>query len=135
LTEPAPVLVTSRKIAPWYFYESPVAYAVLISNTGNLTATVWLTDTPPAEMQVLAETLSVTSGLTPTYDGVSIHWSGTVAPDGETRITYALSPTVEVPLGTSLTNTVEIVGSVSGPFTRRAVVTRKHLVWLPVIYR
>lgn len=135
LTEPAPILVTSRKIAPRYFCEPPVAYAVLISNTGTLTATVWLTDTPPAEMQVLTETLSVTSGLTPTYDGVTIHWTGTVAPDDEVLVTYALSPTAEVPFGTSLTNTVEVAGNVLGPFTRRAVVTRKHLVWLPIIYR
>ncbi len=135
LTEPAPVLVTSRKIAPRYFSMQPVAYTVLISNTGSLTAAVTLTDTPPAEMVVLTETLAADSGAMPSYDGASIHWTGTVASDGEVRMTYVLSPAVGVPVGVPLTNTVEIAGSVLGPFTRQAVVRRGYLVWLPIVYR
>jgi len=137
LTEPAPVLVTSRKSAtPRRFGpDQTVGYTVLISNTGSLTASAVLTDTVPAHMVALTETLAATSGPTPTYAGGQIRWSGTVTQGGEMRVTYTLSPTAETPLGVPLTNTAEIAGSVLGPFTRRETVVQTHLVWLPLITR
>ncbi len=137
LTEPALVLVTSRKSAtPRRFSpDQTVAYTVLISNTGNLTAGGALTDTPPAEMFVLTGTLATTSGLTPTYTGGQIRWSGTVEAGAEVRVTYTLSPTAATPCGVPLTNTAQIAGSVLGPFTRRETVVQTHLVWLPLIAR
>ncbi|GAF97366.1 unnamed protein product, partial [marine sediment metagenome] len=67
LTEPAPVLVTTRKsAAPRYFSaEQTVEYTILVSNTGNLTASTTLTDTPPLSMGVLTETLATTLGPAP----------------------------------------------------------------------
>jgi uncharacterized repeat protein (TIGR01451 family) len=136
LTEPAPVLVASRKIAPRYFsFDQTIAHTIVVRNTGNLTATAALTDTPPVEMVVLTETLAATSGFTPTYDGSSIRWTGVVTPDMGVSVTYALSPTAAIPVGASLTNTVEIAGSVLGPLTRRAVITRAYRVWMPVVMR
>lgn len=137
LTETAPVLVTSRKSATLWLFSpgQTVAYTILISNTGNLTASAALTDTPPAEMVVLTETLAVTSGLTPTYASGQIRWTGAVTPGGEVRVTYTLSPTAAVPLGVPLTNTVEISGSVLGPFTRQETVVQAYLVWLPLVAR
>jgi uncharacterized repeat protein (TIGR01451 family) len=135
LIEPAPVLVTSHKSAmPRCFPAGQtVAYAVVISNTGNQVASATLTDTPPAQMVVLTETLAATSGLAPTYAGGQIHWSGTVAADAEVRVTYALSPTAATPLAVPLTNTAEIAGSVLGPFTRQETVVQGYLVWLPLV--
>ena len=137
LVEPAPVLVSSRKSAtPRRFGPGQtIAYTVLISNTGNLTASAALTDTPPAETFVLTETLTATSGLTPTCVGGQIRWGGTVKPGAEVRVTYTLSPTAATPFGVPLTNTAEIAGSVLGPFTRRKTITQAHLVWLPLITR
>ncbi|MDY6876312.1 MAG: DUF5107 domain-containing protein [Chloroflexota bacterium] len=137
LTEPAPVLVTSRKSAtPDLFHPAQtVAYTIVISNTGNLAATAVLTDVPPAEMVVLTGTLTATSAPPPTYAGGQIHWSGTVTPGSEVRVTYALSPTAATPFGVPLTNTAEIAGSVLGPITRREAVVQAHLVWLPLIAR
>jgi len=137
LTETAPVLVTSRKCAiPWLFPPGQaVAYTVFVSNTGNLTASATLTDTPPVEMVVLTETLAVTSGLTPTYAGGQIRWSGAVTPGGEVRVTYALSPTAVVSFGVPLTNTAEISGSVLGAFTRRETIVQAHVTWLPLVVR
>jgi len=137
LTETAPVLVTSRKSAtpnrpgP----NQTVEYTVFISNTGSLSATAVLTDTPPAEMVVLTQTLAATSGLTPTYTGGRIHWSGAVEAGAAVRVTYVLSPTAATPLGVELTNTAEIAGSVLGPFTRQEAVMRMHYMWLPLIVR
>jgi len=137
LTEPAPVLVTSRKsAAPRRFHsDQMVAYTVVVSNTGNLTATAVVTDTVPADMAVLTETLSATSGPPPSYAGRQIHWSGTVAAGNEVRVTYALSPTAETPFGVGLTNTVDISGSVLGPLTRRETVVQVYPVWLPLVAR
>ena len=137
LTDPAPVLVTSHKTAaPRRFPAGqPVAYAVVISNTGNLAATATLTDTVPPQMVVLTETLASTSGLTPTCAGGWILWSGGVEADAEVRVTYVLSPTAATPLGVPLTNVAEIAGSVLGPFTRWETVVQTHVVWLPLVAR
>jgi len=51
------------------------------------------------------------------------------------RVNYALSPTAATPLGTPLTNTTEIAGSVLGPIVRRETVVQAHLVWLPMVAR
>ena len=50
-------------------------------------------------------------------------------------MTYTLSPTAAVSLGAPLTNTVEIAGSVLGPFTRRETVVQAHVAWLPLVAR
>ena len=137
LTETAPVLATSRKVAaPRRFApDQTVAYTVLVSNTGSLTATARLTDTPPGELVLLTGTLTATAGAPPTYDGTAIRWAGEVPPGGEVRVTYVLSPTASTPMWTPLTNTVWIDGSVLGPLARREVVLKAHLQWLPIIYR
>ena len=137
LTETAPVLVTSRKSATPHQFGSDqtVEYTIFISNTGNLSATAALTDTPPAEMIVLMETLAATSGPAPTYAGGWIHWSGVVEAEAAVRVTYVLSPTAATPFGVPLTNTAEIAGSVLGPFTRQEMVMRASFVWLPLVVR
>ncbi len=139
LTEPAPVLVTSHKTATPQRFSSDqtIAYAVIISNTGNLTASATLTDTPPAfqSVRVLTETLSATAAPTPTYDGASIHWHGSITPGAEVHVTYALWPTTTLTCRLPLTNTAEIAGSVLGPFVRRAVTMKAYAIWLPLIIR
>jgi uncharacterized repeat protein (TIGR01451 family) len=137
LTEPAPVLVTSRKSATPRHLDpgQAVTYTILISNTGNLAASAVLTDTPPVGMVPLTGTLAATSGPTPTHAGGQIHWSGTVESGTGVRVTYMLSPTAETPSGILLTNTAEIAGSVLGPFTRHETVVQVRRVWLPLILR
>jgi uncharacterized repeat protein (TIGR01451 family) len=137
LTETAPVLVVSRKAAqPLLFNpDQAVSYTVAISNTGNLTATAALTDTPPASMVVLTGTLEATSGAAPAYAGGAIRWAGSVPPGGGVRVTYALFSTATTPFMTPLTNTAEIAGSVLGLFTRRETVVQAHIVQLPLVTR
>jgi len=134
LTEAAPVLVTSRKAATPRLYppECTIAYTVVISNTGSAAASATITDTPPAGMVVLTATLAASSGPAPAYASGQIHWSGTVAAGAEVRVTYTLSPTAAIPLGQPLTNTIEIAGSVLGPFTRQATVTKAYVLWMPI---
>ncbi|MDY7080130.1 MAG: DUF5107 domain-containing protein [Chloroflexota bacterium] len=135
LTDPAPVLVTSRKLATPRIFGSDqtVTYTVLISNTGNLTSTAALTDTISTSMIVLTETLAATPGLTLVYPGDILHWTGMVTPGSEVHVTYRLSPTTTTPFGVPLTNTVRISGSVLGGFTRQETAVQAHLVWLPLV--
>jgi len=135
LTEAASVLVTSRKSAtPERFGpEETVEYTVLISNTGNLSASATLTDRLPAEMRIVTGTLRTTAGPSPTCADEQIHWSGTVEAGTEVLVTYVLSPTEATPFGIPLTNTAEIVGSVLGVLTRREAVVQVHNVYLPLI--
>ena len=137
LTEPAPVLVTSRKYATPRQLDpgQTVTYTVVVSNTGNLAASAALTDTPPVGMVPLTETLAATAGLTPTYAGGQIRWDGTVETGTEVRVTYTLSPTAETLPGILLTNTAEIAGSVLGPFTRYETVVQARRLWLPLVLR
>ena len=137
LTEPAPVLVTSRKsAAPRRFSaDQIVEYTILVSNTGNLTANVTLTDTPPVSTVVLTETLAATPNLTLVYPANVIHWAGAITPSSEVCVTYALSPTTATPFGIPLTNAVEIAGSILGTFMRYETVVQAYLVWLPLVTR
>jgi len=102
---------------------------------GNLTANVTLTDTPPVSMVVLTETLAATPNLTLVYPANVIHWAGAITPSSEVCVTYVLSPTMATPFGIPLTNTVEIAGSILGPFMRYETVMQTHLVWLPLVIR
>jgi uncharacterized repeat protein (TIGR01451 family) len=131
LTEPAPVLVRSTKAAsPWLFRaEQAVSYTIVISNTGNLVANAVLTDTLPPEMVLQAGTLSAPAE----FIGGAIHWSGTVAPGESAHITYTLAATSTTPLGTPMTNTVEIAGSVLGQIVRQQRVVQARTMHLPLI--
>jgi uncharacterized repeat protein (TIGR01451 family) len=136
LTEPAPVLATSHKIAVPHVFApgQAVSYAIRVDNTGNLTANATLNDTLPPSMRILTHTLTATTGLTLIInpDNV-IHWAGAVPPGVAIQVAYKLSPTAVTPLGVLLTNTVEITGSILGPLTRQAAVIQAHLTWLPLI--
>ncbi|MCX7683425.1 MAG: DUF5107 domain-containing protein [Anaerolineae bacterium] len=138
LTAPAAVLETSRKLAYPRLVSpgQPIAYTVLVSNTGNITAHVTLTDTCFPGLLPVSGTahLPLTATLV-TSASIVIRWSGQVAPGEAVRVSYILSPAQALLPGTMLTNTVEISGGIRGPVTRRAVVRVAHLVWLPVVLR
>jgi uncharacterized repeat protein (TIGR01451 family) len=146
LTETAPVLVTSRKTTnvlpaagtglPNRFLPGQlIPYSLVISNTGNLTATAILTDIHPAELTLLTGTLSSTWGSLPSYAGGEVQWNGQVPPSHTVQISYVLSPTTLTPTGVPLTNTLWLSGSVLGPVVRQEVVIQVHGIWLPVTAR
>lgn len=142
LVEPAAVLVTSRKMAngrganshsAWFLPGEAFSYTVLLSNTGNLAATVALTDPLPAGMSALTETFASDSGLPPGLIGDAIQWSGAVPAGESVRLTYVLSPTVDMQPGERVTNTALIAGSVMGGLERQAVAWPAWGGWLPLI--
>jgi uncharacterized repeat protein (TIGR01451 family) len=142
LTEPAPVLVTSHKLAcggtacRCLFHPGrTIAYTITIANTGSLAAAAALTDTLPPELVVLTTTLAATSPPQPAHVAGRLLWNGTVEPGAEVRVTYVLSPTALTPFGLPLTNTAEVAGSVLGLLTRRAVAVKARPMWLPLVAR
>jgi uncharacterized repeat protein (TIGR01451 family) len=144
LTQPAPVLVTSRKTAKWDVMPmlsgtialpvEVVSYTVLISNTGSLAAGAIITDPVPLGMSVIPQSLTADSGLQPVYAGGVIQWNGAVHAGESVRLRFALAPAA-LRRGDKITNTVEIAGSVLGPFTRQAVTVWAWPVFLPVVFR
>ncbi len=145
LTQPAPVLVTSRKVGMWGVMPvlsgalslpaEVISYTVLISNTGNLAAMAFVTDPIPAGMTLVTQTLTATLDPPPIYSEGTIHWSGVVSYGDTVRLGYAFALTPAIRRGDRITNTVEIAGSVRGPFTRRAVVVWSWNIWLPLVLR
>jgi subtilisin len=135
LTSPAPVLVTSHKyVSPRQFQgDQRLSYTIRLQNTGNKEALASLEDTPPSTLTVFPGTLVATAGLSPAFVGGKISWSGTVPVSGEVRVTYAAVPKPGLPWLTPQINTVQISGSVLGPFSRSAEVIRAYGVWLPLI--
>jgi uncharacterized repeat protein (TIGR01451 family) len=144
LTQPASVLVTSRKTAMWAVMPmlsgtvmlpvQVVSYTVLISNTGNLAAGASITDPVPLGMSVIPQSLTADGEPPPVYSDGVIQWSGAVHADESVRLRFALAPTA-LRRGDKITNTVEIAGSVLGPFMRQAVTVWTWPVLLPVVFR
>ncbi len=144
LTEPASVLVTSYKTATWSV--TPVlsgtvllpvevmSYTVLLSNTGNLAAGAIITDPVPPGMSVIPQSLTADGEPQPVYSDGVIQWSGAVHAGESVRLRFALAPTA-LQRGDKITNTVEIAGSVLGPFTRQTVTVWAWPVFLPVVFR
>jgi len=143
LTSPSPVLVTARKSAAWekgleragtlFIPLQVISYTVTLSNTGNLTAAAIITDALPPGLRVLTETLTADHGVTVLLDGV-IQWQDQVLAGDSVRIGFAAAPEA-VRRGDRITNTVEITGSVLGPFTRQAVLIYAWQVYLPILTR
>jgi uncharacterized repeat protein (TIGR01451 family) len=145
LTQPAPVLITSRKAGEWstlmtltgteMIRVEVISYNVLISNTGNLEGNVILTDVTSSNVVLLADTLTVDGGPPPAYAEGNIVWNGAVTEGASVQLNYALAPTVTLERGDHFTNTITIEGSVLGPITRQVVTVYPWLVWLPIVTR
>jgi uncharacterized repeat protein (TIGR01451 family) len=136
LLTPAPILETSHKwTRPFFQPDVPLTYTIFINSTGSLSATLMLTDTLPASMALVPDTLKINSSPAPTFDGAAIHWTGIVT-GGSTylRLVYAVTPSVLLTPGTTLINTA-IIAYGDHVITRTAHTTMPYQVYLPVILR
>jgi uncharacterized repeat protein (TIGR01451 family) len=136
LVTPAPIFETSVKgvdspVILW----SPISWAFDVWNSGNLPATVTLTDTLPPEVTLLTETLTFNSAPAPElYENGVIHWSGVITAGYNVYVTYKTLPSLALPPGTSLTNTV-VIAYDDRVITRTARTTQPYQFFLPVILR
>jgi uncharacterized repeat protein (TIGR01451 family) len=138
LLTPAPVLVTSRKLAAPQnpALNQSVAYTVLISNTGNLTATsLALTDDVPATLVLVSGSLEADGVDLADPSGGVITWQGSLAPGREFRLTFALSATSTTSVGTPLTNNAWLVADGLPQLVRRVAIIYRLRVYLPLLVK
>jgi uncharacterized repeat protein (TIGR01451 family) len=106
-----------------------LAYSLILSNPGQVTATVRVTNTLPSAV-------TLTSGPSGgSYDPGShaITWSGDLPPGGQQSIGYrvVLAPSFRG----ILTNTAVIATGDQGAFTRTARTTVRSTIYLPLVFR
>jgi uncharacterized repeat protein (TIGR01451 family) len=138
LLTPAPVLATSRKLvtprAP--DWGQPVTYTVLLSNTGNLTATALvLTDYLPATLALVSGTLEAGACSHLVWSGDVMTCRGMLPPGQELHLSFALAPTLTTPAGVPLTNTIRLVADGIAPLVRWTAITYWHTLYLPLIVK
>ena len=136
LVTPAPVLETSFKWAPPFVNrDNSIDYTIFINSTGNLSATVTLTDTLPVNTTLISGTLVIDAEPSPVFDGEFIRWTGTVTGgDTHLHLTYSLTPTIVLTPGALLTNTLYL-DFVAGGITRTATTTAPYRTYLPLVTR
>jgi uncharacterized repeat protein (TIGR01451 family) len=134
LLAPAPVLVTSRKlvtpVAPTLL--QPVTYTLVLSNTGNLTATT-LVVTDHLPMTLMPGTGLPESLKTSKIRSHVFTWSGALPPGRELVLAYSVGATSATPVGVPLTNSVWIMADGIEPFRRQAPVTFRQPLFLPMV--
>jgi uncharacterized repeat protein (TIGR01451 family) len=136
LVTPAPVLETWRKRAAPLRpgLGQAVSYTLLVSNTGNLTASgLVLSDHLPATLELVRGTLQADGSSSLLLPERTIVWRGDLPPGQELRLTYALTATPATSLGARLTNTAWLAAQQVAPSSRQVAITYCHLVYLPLV--
>ncbi len=134
LTTTAPVFDPSYVVTP-YFYSpnQPINYIVNVYNAGNVSSTVIVTNTPPTSTVLIPESLFIDYPGTLSFIGHTFIWSGVVTDGLIVHMYYALLPTIDLPAGSILTDTVQI-GIGSTALTRTAIAIKAAAqIFLPVI--
>jgi uncharacterized repeat protein (TIGR01451 family) len=138
LTSPGPVLDTSRKWASRFgvLGGDVLTYTLSLRNTGSVdTTTVWVTDTIPAELALLTETVQVSHGSPPTYTAGQIAWQGAISAGHTVEVVFAtevLSDVVVDLRTVTNTMTVEHQGDV---LLREATFVLGHTMVFPLIFK
>jgi uncharacterized repeat protein (TIGR01451 family) len=135
LTAPAAVMEKSRILAPAFFAPGqPVNVTLILSNTGNLTGDIAMTNALPVSMALVPGSLSASTGPSPTFDGTRILWSGIVTKNASAFVTYALTPALDLGFMQPQTSTLVVAGGVV-PVTRTHVTSMARLAYLPLAAR
>ncbi len=136
LLEPAPVLITSAKTAQPMNVDAGdvVEFEISLRNTGNLAATVQITDSLPTALELAAAPWS-TQSPDPVVDGPEIQWSGTLEPGGAGVTIGFQARVVEIQPGGVTSNTVWINDGVHPAFRRQVEVAGWQRIYLPLVLR
>jgi uncharacterized repeat protein (TIGR01451 family) len=135
---PSPVLVTSSKLArpPDVSVGDIIGFEIQLENTGNLVASVQITDPLPLHLS-LATTPHSSEPPAPTFvsDTNTILWSGSLAA-GQNDVTISFDARVlAVPPGGVISNAVWIDGGLHGQLRRQAVVNGWQRCYLPLVLK
>ncbi len=138
LLQPAPVLITSDKVAgPAHAGPGQVVtFTVHLVNSGNLAASVQLTDPLPVGLFLVSGPRVEPPGLpAPVLVSDTLLWNGTLAPDPAGASIVFGTEVLSLPVGGTFTNTAWIDDGVHPPLRRQATVSARWAVYLPIILR
>jgi uncharacterized repeat protein (TIGR01451 family) len=137
LLSPAPVLITSAKVAQPLAVQpgDQLEYQVHLRNTGNLTATVRITDALLPSLELVAGPWS-NVGPQPIAISDTIYWSGTVAAD---LVAIGFEARLREPPwvagGQTVTNTVWIADGLHPVLSRQVAVAVNVRFYLPLVLK
>ena len=107
-----------------------ITYTVVISNSGNATASAMMTDTLPSGVTVIG---TLPAGMVQV--GNELRWSGTVAAGEEISLVYAVQVDNGV-VAVNLVNSAVINDGLGNTFTRTAAVAvGTPRIYLPVVFK
>jgi len=117
------------------FHGQTITYVVVIQDlSAPISATVHLTDVVPPGLSYVPGTLTATTGMRDDTAAPTLRWSGSLAPVGQTIITY--DATVTTDSAQSITNTATIAVQGYETITRTATVLVNGLrLYLPLILK
>jgi uncharacterized repeat protein (TIGR01451 family) len=111
-----------------------VTYTLALHNTGNLDASVYLTDVIPSGLMYVPNTLSASSGTASDALSPTLRWNGTLAVGVSVTLRYAVTVTADTTQ--ALVNTAVIVSIGATPLKRSAlIIVNGYALQLPVIYK
>jgi uncharacterized repeat protein (TIGR01451 family) len=153
VTNPRPDLSTSRKRVvdasgdAWVQAGETLTYTIAITNSGLLGSAILLTDTLPAGLTYVSNTLQVDypdSGFTATLEGPRLlaHTQGypstpegaVLAPGHAATITFAVRVSDPLPVGTHIVNEVELRDQQRGYTIRAATLRAGYQSYLPIVF-
>ena len=97
-----------------------VTYTIHLINPGSVLVGVRMTDTLPAQTNLVGSVVASSGAVTAT--GGQIAWQGDVSAAGSVTLTYSLRLSAAIAAGATLTNTAQIDDGAGGLFARSAVV-------------
>lgn len=123
---------TASLIAPRFGQR--VAYIIAIRSNGDLTNTVYLTDTVPRGLAYVPHTLTASTGTSNDSAAPTLRWSGKLTGNPVVTISYAVTVTEES--ARLITNTVHIEAGPAGNLERTAaIIANGRTVYLPWVTR
>ena len=137
LLEPAPVLITSAKVA-WPVCVDPgdeVEFEIHLNNTGNLAAGVQVTDPLPANVTVTAGPWISPTLPPPALISGTVVWAGSLVA-GQTGVTIGFTAQIsDVDPEKKIINIAWIDDAIHPTLQRRAILKRCASFYLPLIVR
>jgi uncharacterized repeat protein (TIGR01451 family) len=137
LLQPAPVLITSAKVAQplCVFPDDVVEFQIHLGNTGNLAASTQVTDPLPPNLSLTFGPWSSSGLPAPTFADGTISWGGTLAAGQTDAIIGFEAQVLDVQPGEAIVNTAAIDDGVHAALHRQVTLKGCHRVYLPLTLR
>jgi uncharacterized repeat protein (TIGR01451 family) len=113
-----------------------LTYTLSLRNTGSAdTSTVWVTDTIPAELSLLAGTLQVSHGGPPTYTAGEVRWQGVVSAGHAVEVVFAAEVLSGVVVDLRVVTNTMAVEQGDSVFWREGHFVLGRTAFFPLVFR